>query len=126
MVHPDYDKLGDGDFENLINTGKIIPVYPGNEAFRTAGLNSYTFRKIFNAILSAYLSEIPEVLPDAVLTQYKFLSRKDSFMNIHSPLTDESLKQSIHRFKYEEFFFIQLMLALQKQHTHDNEAGAII
>ena len=28
MVHPDYDKLGDGDFVNLVNTGKIIPVYP--------------------------------------------------------------------------------------------------
>jgi ATP-dependent DNA helicase RecG len=123
MVHPDYDKLGDGDFENLINTGKIIPVYPGNEAFRTAGLNSYTFRKIFNAIFSAYLSEIPEVLPDAVLAHYKFLSRKDSFKNIHSPLTEESLKLSIDRFKYEEFFFVQLMLALQKQYTHNNEAG---
>jgi ATP-dependent DNA helicase RecG len=123
MVHPDYDKLGDGDFENLINTGKIIPVYPGNEAFKKAGLNSYTFRKIFYNILTSYLQEIPEVLPVSLQAQYNFPDRKESFKNIHSPSTEQSLKQSIKRFKYEEFFFIQLMLALQKQHTHKNEPG---
>ena len=45
MVHPDYDKIGEGDFENLINTGKIIPIYPGSDAFKKVGLNSYTFKK---------------------------------------------------------------------------------
>ncbi len=123
MVHPDYDKLGDGDFENLINTGKIIPVYPGNEAFKKVGLNSYTFRKIFHFILSSHVQEIPEVLPESLYNQRNFLPRQESFRNIHSPLAEDSLARSIKRFKYEEFFFIQMMLALQRQHISKNELG---
>jgi ATP-dependent DNA helicase RecG len=38
-------------------------------------------------------------------------------------LAEDSLARSIKRFKYEEFFFIQMMLALQKQHTSKNEPG---
>jgi ATP-dependent DNA helicase RecG len=123
MVHPDYDKLGNGDFENLINTGKIIPLYPGGEAFKKAGLNSYTFRRIFHSILSNYLQEIPEVLSERLINQQDFLSRKESFRNIHSPVSEDYLARSIKRFKYEEFFFIQLMLALQKLHTKKDEPG---
>ena len=123
MVHPDYDKLGDGDFENLINTGKIIPVYPGSESFKKVGLNSYTFRKIFYHILSSYLEEIPEVLPLEILKKQNLLSRQESIKNIHSPSTEGALQNSLKRLKYEEFFFIQLMLALQKIHTRDDEPG---
>jgi len=123
MVHPDYDKLGDGDFENLINTGKIIPIYPGSEAFKKVGLNSYTFRKIFYSILSVYIQEIEEVLPENIIRQYNYLSRQESFRNIHAPVTPEKLDRSISRFKYEEFFFIQLMLALQKKHINRDEPG---
>jgi len=43
MTHPDYDKLGDGDYSNLLNTGKIIPVYPGNESLKRAYITSNTF-----------------------------------------------------------------------------------
>jgi len=123
MIHPDYDKLGNGDFEDLINTGKIIPIYPGGEAFKKVGLNSYTFRRIFHYILFIHGSEIPEVLPESLNNRNKFLSRNECFRNIHSPLSDDYLSRSIERFKYEEFFFIQLLLALQKQHTKKNEPG---
>jgi ATP-dependent DNA helicase RecG len=123
MIHPDYDKLGDGDFEHLINTGKIIPVYPGNETFKKVGLNSYTFRKIFYTILTSYLHEIPEVLPDALISRQKFLTRQECFKHIHSPSSEYMLHRSIRRFKYEEFFFIQLMLAIQKKYTRKDEPG---
>jgi ATP-dependent DNA helicase RecG len=123
MVHPDYDKLGAGDFENLINTGKIIPMYPGGEAFKKVGLNSYVFRKIFYTILSGYYQEIPEVLSEKIIQEQQFLSRQESFRNIHAPVSNENLDRSINRFKYEEFFFIQLMLALQKIHLKKDEPG---
>ena len=123
MVHPDYDKLGDGDFENLINTGKIIPIYPGGEPFKKVGLNSYTFRKIFHSIISNYIQEIPEVLSEKLIHHHQFMTRVESFRNIHSPVSEEFLARSIKRFKYEEFFFIQLMLALQKKHSGEKEPG---
>jgi ATP-dependent DNA helicase RecG len=47
----------------------------------------------------------------------------ESYRNIHSPVSEEYLARSIKRFKYEEFFFIQLILALQKEHNGETEPG---
>lgn len=123
MVHPDYDKLGDGDLEGMLNTGKIISVYPGNEAFKKVGLTSYSFRKIFHSLFNNYLPEIPENLPETICNKYKFIKRKVSYYNIHFPESSKLLKNSILRFKYEEFFFVQLMLILQKERRLNAEPG---
>jgi ATP-dependent DNA helicase RecG len=123
MVHPDFDKLGEGDFDKLVNTGKIIPVYPGSESFKKAGLNSYTFRKIYQSLFASDIPEIKEVLTDQIVENYGFINRSDSYKNIHAPQDKQLLAKSIRRFKYEEFFFIQLMLALQKKHFTKDQPG---
>jgi ATP-dependent DNA helicase RecG len=123
LVHPDYDRLGDGDLDSLLNTGKIIPVYPGGEEFRKAGLNSYTFRKIFHSVFSAPLENISEVLPAGLCRTYGFPERNTAYREMHFPGSQETLQNSIKRFKYEEFFFLQMMLALQKKHSQQDEAG---
>jgi ATP-dependent DNA helicase RecG len=123
MIHPDYDRLGDGDLDGLQNTGKIIPVYPGSEDFRRVGLNSYTFRKIFQILLASHLDTIKENLPEEICRTYKFPDRQSCFREIHSPGSMDLLHKSITRLKYEEFVFIQLMLALQKKHFESEVPG---
>jgi len=123
MTHPDFDKLGDGDLDKMMNTGKILPIYKMNDRLKKAGFNSFIFRLIFNGIILNYLESITEILPKQILTKYKFVSRKDSFKNIHFPETPELLDKSITRFKYEEFLFMQLMLALLNYHNKNSEKG---
>lgn len=123
MVHPDYDKIGGSDFDSFINTGKIIPIYPGSENFKKVGLNSYTFRRIFHRIFSGTKKEIPEILPDEICRKNQFLDRYTCFENIHLPKSEEFLSKAIKRLKYEELFFLQLMLVLQKKHFKNNVPG---
>ena len=123
MVHPDFDQLGDGDFGKMIHTGKILPVYPGSEKLKRAGINSYTFRKIYHDLLDKYLHQIDEVLPDKIIHDNQLLERRESLRNIHFPDSLILLEKSIRRLKFEEFFFLQLMLALQHQHIKSEEAG---
>jgi ATP-dependent DNA helicase RecG len=123
MVHPDFDQLGDGDFGNMIHTGKIIPVYPSSEKLKRAGINSFTFRKIYNDLLEKYLSDVKEILPDKLIEKNQFLNRRESLRNIHFPESQILLEKSIRRLKYEEFFFLQLMLALQHQQIKNDEPG---
>lgn len=123
MVHPDYDKIGGSDFDSFINTGKIIPIYPGSENFKKVGLNSYTFRRIFHRIFSEIKREIPEILPDKICRKNQFLDRYTCFENIHLPKSEEFLSKAIKRLKYEELFFLQLMLVLQKKHFKKNVPG---
>lgn len=123
MTHPDFDRLGDGDLDKMLNTGKILPLYKITDQLKKNGFNSYIFRKIFNEVISNHLEKAQEVLPEIIINNNKFLDRRESFKNIHFPDSPKLLDISIKRFKYEEFFFLQLMLALLNYHSRNTEMG---
>jgi len=124
MVHPDYDRLGDGEIENMLNTGKILAFYPGREEFKDAGINSHTFRKIFYYLESSgQFRQIAEIFPDFLMDKRDFPSRSEAFQWAHLPEEQQSLEKAVLRLKYEEFFFIQMMLALTRTHIHEKPVG---
>ncbi|MGD9898917.1 MAG: ATP-dependent DNA helicase RecG [Calditrichaceae bacterium] len=123
MVHPDYDRLGDGEIENLFNTGKILPFYPENETFKKVGINSYTFRKIFFHLFQSVTDEIQEILPETLISKRGFQDLDQAYRQIHNPDNQQKLDLSIYRFKYEEFFYQQLMMALQKANLKSKPVG---
>ncbi len=123
MVHPDYDRLGDGEIDNLFNTGKILPFYPENETFKKVGINSYTFRKIFFHLFQTVTDEIQEILPEILIKKRGFQNLDEAYRQIHNPDNQQKLELSIYRFKYEEFFYQQLMMALQKANLKSKPVG---
>jgi len=123
MTHPDYDLLGAGEIKNLYNTGKILPFYPENETFKRTGLTSNIFRKVFAIARPMIPANSSEVLPDYLLKRRNFQSRKDAYEQIHLPENEAELSRAVNRFKYEDFFFPQLMLALQRTHIKTKPGG---
>ena len=123
LTHPEYDRLGENEIENLINTGHIISFYSENEAFKRAGINSYTFRKIFDFLIKNHLHELWEFLPQSILQKRQFIPRPQAFKEIHNPENNKILDQAIRRFKYEDFYFLQIMFALQKAHLSEKPVG---
>ncbi len=123
LVHPQYDRLGQGEIDTFFNTGKILPFYPETEAFKKAGINSYTFRKIFYFLVQKDLDEIEEFLPAAISEERKLLTRSAAYKQIHQPEDNTRLQRAVYRFKYEDFFFLQMMLALQRIHIKSQPLG---
>ena len=116
LTHPDYDLFESAEIDNLLNTGKIIAFYPGNEAFKRSGLNSKTLRRTFHFLLKDGLAYIPEMLPETLLGRHSFLMRSEAYRQMHEPQNMPYLDKAVYRFKFEDFFFLQLMLALQRAH----------
>lgn len=123
LTHPDFDLLGDGDLNKMLNTGKILPIYKMTDQLKKSGLNSHILRKILNEIISNYLKTITEVIPQYLVKKNKFADRQVSYKNMHFPESPEILDVSVERFKYEEFFFMQVMLALFNYHYKNVEPG---
>ncbi|MHB2149792.1 ATP-dependent DNA helicase RecG [Calditrichota bacterium LG25] len=123
MTHPEFDRLGEGELDNMLNTGKILAFYPGTEAFKRVGLNSYTFRKIFYFLFKNMTVNVQEYLPPTVLGQRQLLPRDRAYYQMHLPEDGKILEKAIYRFKYEEFFNLQLMLALQRAHLKSKPVG---
>jgi ATP-dependent DNA helicase RecG len=124
LVHPDYDRLGQGEIDNLFNTGKILPFYPGSDVFKRAGINSHIFRKVFYHIIqNDDLMRFSEFFPDLLLSKRNFLNRTEAYRQIHNPDSNDLLDKAVYRFKYEDFYYLQLMFALQRAHLKSKPAG---
>ncbi|KAA3608451.1 MAG: ATP-dependent DNA helicase RecG [Calditrichaeota bacterium] len=123
LNHPDYDKLGEDDFENMTNTGRIIPFYPLTDSLRKAGISSSTFRKIFIQLFEKFSSGFKEHLPDKILKNQKFTEINHALKEMHLPSSQALFEQSTKRFIYEEFFYLQLLFALQKKHMAEKPLG---
>src|SRR5690606_15701737 len=68
LAHPDFDRLDEATA--TLDTGRIIPLYPGGAALEKAGLNSRTFRRLVYGLIKAHGLAIPEVLPEWLRAEY--------------------------------------------------------
>ncbi|MEP0547760.1 MAG: ATP-dependent DNA helicase RecG [Rhodothermales bacterium] len=117
MAHPDFDKL---DAESAaLDTGRIIPLYPGGAALDKVGLTSRSFRRLIYGLIKEHGLEIPEVLPDWVRERYDLIPGNVALRAIHFPKDAGELGRARRRLKFEELFFLQLLLALTHQKRQD-------
>ena len=123
MSHPDYDRLGELDLDAIQKTGVIIPLYPGSEDFKKAGINTHTFRRLFKQIFEKKLLSFDEHLPEEIRTHYGFPDLDAAYKNMHLPQDARTLDAARDRFIYEEFFFLQILFALHKKHAGEKPKG---
>ncbi|MDZ4724648.1 MAG: ATP-dependent DNA helicase RecG [Leptospira sp.] len=110
IVHPEYEFISDGHEEegNFLHTGRIIPLYPSNEALKEDGLDSRGFRKLIHSILE--METISENLPAKLVKSRNLLPRDEAFRKIHFPENLDEVEVSRRRFAYEELYYFQLLL----------------
>lgn len=114
ITHPEFERLMDD--EDPIQTGAVIPVYPLTQDLRTAGLNQRSIRKILKNIFSE-LETIPEIIPKSILRENNLISLDQALRNIHFSNNLTELKSATKRLKFDEHFFLQMLLALRKNTT---------
>jgi ATP-dependent DNA helicase RecG len=118
MPHPEIELD-----ENKEKDNRLRPIYPSSEKLTKRGLN----QKFFQVILRNICKEIPDLiqenLPESIMSSMKFLSRQQTFLNIHFPKNLDYFEKANQRLKFEESFFFQLGYALKKLHHKTQSAG---
>jgi ATP-dependent DNA helicase RecG len=116
LIHPEYDHLEDESDEEFLHTGGIIPVYPTTEALRRVGLDSRGLRRIMRGLLNAHVNyELPgDTFPKDILSTNSLMNFKEAIFAIHFPGDEKQLAYSLRRFKFEELFYLQLLLAIRR------------
>ena len=119
ITHPDFDILDDN--EDNFNTGQIISLYASTADLKSKGLDSKGFRKIIKNILFNEKYIIEDFLTEEMINEENLCSLKEALTKIHFPNDNDEIKKSIYRLKYNEHFFIQLLMALKKYHIKKND-----
>ena len=124
FTHPDFDRIDKEESEAFRNTGKIIPFYKVPKELKSTNLGDKSLRRIISFAVENYSTLIEETLPESIIRENNLLNLSDTIKNIHFPETYDELAQAKKRFKYEEIFSFELMIALKrfstKSITHGN------
>lgn len=128
FIHPQFDRLksveaDEPDWSKLFNTGGIIPKYSSGEALERVGLDSRGFRRIIRNAVDKHLSVIMETLSQEILQRNHFCDLPFAIRSIHFPQQLQDLEYARHRLKFDELFFLQLMIVLRKFHQQQQSRG---
>jgi len=122
IVHPEYDKLNANEIS--LTTGFIIPVYPLTDDLKKSGLENRNLRKIIYLALQS-VENIDDHFDRDLREQFDIQDLNTALRNIHYPKDFMSLEKSVHRLKYDEHFFLQLLLAKRKSKIKENKYDSI-
>ena len=108
MAHPDFDKLDEAGPQ--LSTGRILALYRGGIKLDNAGLTSKSIRRIIFNLFKVKGWEIPNVLPTWIKDRYELMEGHIALRAIHFPKSHAELASARKRLKFEELFFLQLLL----------------
>jgi len=115
--HPDIEVVAQPGAELDTDISGIVPVYP-----LTEGVYQKTMRRIVANALDNFLDKTPELLPPELIQKRGLPGVREALSMVHNPPEDTDFDAlSKHRtpaqarLSYEEFFFLELGLALRRK-----------
>jgi ATP-dependent DNA helicase RecG len=109
-----------------LSSDRIVGIYQS-----TQGLSQAYIRRAIYRLLSS-LGTLPEHLPRRVLARYDLVSFDTAIREIHFPTDERTLQKALRRLKFDEFFFLELRVLMNRDTTvtgkrfvvHDKDINA--
>jgi ATP-dependent DNA helicase RecG len=117
IMQPEYEVIEDGGADS-VHMGRIVPVYSLTDKITQKYLRSIAFQ----AVAKCH-NQVQEALPTYILAREKLVDLKFALSNIHFPASFENLDKAYRRIVFDEFFMLQLALALRKKDAASKEAA---
>jgi ATP-dependent DNA helicase RecG len=114
LAHPEYALIPEADEEDVASeiaetfANALIPVYPAS-----AKLPSWRIARAI-AIVMEQVEFEDDSLPAEIKTKYNLISAQEAFTKIHKPITKPDIAIAIERFRFEEAFVLQTVLAQRR------------
>lgn len=117
IAQPEYEILKSDEVDS-VNIGRIVPIYPATRHLTQRYLRALAFHAV-----STYAKFLIEKLPTYIIARERIVDIKFAVRNIHFPSSFENLEKAYRRIVFEEFFTLQLALAMKKKDAKTGEKG---
>ena len=111
IIHPEFDLIDNNS--DPLNTGKIIPIYSTSGILKQVSLDSRGLRKLIYKAIDE-IGNITDHYENNFLNQEGLCNLDLAIKEAHQPTDNDSLKRAYYRLKFDEYFFLQLVLAINK------------
>lgn len=109
MNTPEWEELVEDETQSQL---RIVPVYPSTE-----GLQQARIRLATSNALAIYREMIREYLPQQFVDKRALLPPLDALQSVHFPSAMSEVDPARSRLVYDEFFSLQMYLAMQQQNV---------
>jgi len=106
---------------DLVNTGRLVPVYP-----LTEGLTPKALRRMTKWAVDHCAGYVPEHLPAAVRARTRLLSLPEAIAQFHFPDSAQTLAEARRRLAFDEMFLVQLGMLTQRAHWQDGPPAPVL
>ena len=113
---PEYEILQDQD--ELVHTGRLVPVYPSTE-----GLPQRTLRRMVREALDACLHRVVEFVPDDVRHRAGLAGLQNAISQAHYPDSQQDWSYARRRLAFDELFLMQLSVIRRKRDWQEGGSG---
>lgn len=120
FTHPDFDRITEEESDSFLNTGKIIPFYRIPKELKTTNVGDLSLRRIISNAVDSYADKLEETLPEEIVVKNNLINICVAVKNFHFPVNKEMLQSAVARFKFEEAFYLETLVALRK-HNYKNK-----
>ena len=120
IAHPDIELKSD---YLLKNRGIWQPVYHKTEKLIANKINDKQLIQMIRTLFEKIRFALSETLSESIISRYGLLGRRDAFFKIHFPNSTDELERAKKRLKFEELFFIQLLILINKQNKREKVKG---
>ncbi len=106
--------------QELVSTGRIAPVYPTTE-----GLSQKKIRQLVRQVLEEYAQFVEDPLPAELLAEHGLPDIQSAFWQLHFPTSQAEKERALHRFAFEELFYVQLGVLQRRAELKQSTAPAL-
>ncbi|HEY7835061.1 MAG TPA: ATP-dependent DNA helicase RecG, partial [Ktedonobacterales bacterium] len=106
---------------DLINTGRLVPVYP-----LTEGLTPKVLRRVIKWAVDRCAGFVPEYLPLAIRRRAQLLALPEAVAQIHFPDNERALTEARRRLAFDELFLIQMGMLTRRANWRDGPPAPVL
>ena len=117
MESPEYELLHDG--EDLMHTGRLVPVYP-----LTSGLTSRPLRRLLKETLDTWLPRVHDPLPQPLRQRAGLPELSQAIAQAHYPYDEGSRASAQRRLAFDELFMMQLYVFCRRREWREGGGAA--
>ena len=117
--HPDLDNPE----STVLSKMSMQPYYMTTERMKKAGMTSRTMERFTSTLLSKLTWTLPETLPNYLIERLHLMPLDKALRAAHYPTTADELSQANMRLKFEELFFIQLVIMSYARKRQQERVG---
>ncbi len=119
VIHPDLDKPESMTLSKM----SMQPYYSTTERMKKAGMTSRSMENFTSALFNKLTWTLPETLPQYLIEKLHLMPLDKALRAAHYPTTADELAAANMRLKFEELFFIQLVIMSYARKRQQERVG---